>query len=205
VSASAAALSPASVEVTCVAAPGVDTSAVAALVQTLAPSEAEVSFRERPYFPLQPAKTFPVHCAAHAGDLDVLASAADSELLSADDRGNPPIVWAAEAGQADAIRALAARGCDVGAVGMSGNTALHRACNRAHDGAVRALLELRADPDAYNAKGQTPLHHAAFYQHAACVRALLAGGADPKKTDGRGRTPAEDTADDDIRAELERA
>jgi len=202
ITASASAFPPASVEVTCVATPGVDVPAVAALVQSLAPEEARVSFRERPYFPLTPAGAFPVHCAAHSGDLGGLAAAADGELVCADDRGNPPMVWAAENGQVDAIRALAARGCSVDAPGLSGNAPLHRACNRAHEDAARALLELRADPDAYNAKGQTPLHHAAFYQHAACVRVLLAAGADPRKTDSRGRTPAEDTADEGVRAEL---
>jgi len=202
VSASAAAFPPASVEVTCVAAPGIDAAAVEALVRDLTPATAQVAFRERPFFPLVPAEAFPLHCAAYAGDLSALAAAEAAALAAPDDRGNPPIIWAAEAGCLEAVRALAGRGCSVDTPGLSGNAALHRACNQGHAAVAEELLRLRADPDAYNAKGQTALHHAAFYQHADCVRALLAGGADPAKRDGRGRTPAEDTADEAVRTIL---
>lgn len=199
---SAAVLPPGSVEVTCVATPGITVRAVEELVQTLAPADAKVAFRERPFFPLVPSPSFPVHCDSHAGDLEALAKADDSALLALDDRGNPPLVWAGEAGQTAAVRLLLERGCSIDAPGMVGNAALHRACARAHAGTLAALLELRADPDVRNNKGQTPLHVAAFYQHAACVRALLQAGADPRQRDGHGRTPAQDTADDAIRDDL---
>lgn len=193
-----------SVEVTCVEAPGVDVAAAEQLARQLAPGGAAAAFRTRSFHRLAPTEgVAPVaHSAAHAGNTDALATLCREALVAPDDQGNPPIVWAGNAGHADAIRLLVERGCPVDAPGRSGNTALHRACNQAHTAAVSVLIEAKADVNVLNSKQQTPLHHAAFYQHRACVAALVDARADPTKTDGRGKTPAEDTADTGVQADL---
>ncbi|CAK0873430.1 unnamed protein product [Prorocentrum cordatum] len=204
VRAACAAFPAGNVEVTCVEAPGVDVAAAEHLVRQLTPVGAAAAFRTRSFHPLAPTEGVATvaHSAAHAGNTDVLASLCHQALVAPDDQGNPPIVWAGNAGHAEAIRLLVERGCPVDAPGRSGNTALHRACNQAHATVVSALIEARADVNVLNSKQQTPLHHAAFYQHRACVAALVDAGADPTKTDGRGKTPAEDTADMDVQADL---
>jgi len=161
-------------------------------------------FRERAFLLHEPAAHFPLHVAAFAGDLGLLA-ADRAALGAADDLQNSAIIWAAEAGQLESVRTLAGLGVNLDAKGMSGNTALHRAVKRSHPAVVQLLLELGAKPNVWNDRQQTPLHQAAFNQHAACVHALLAAGADPAVIDGRGKSPAEDTADEAIAAELRKA
>ena len=74
------------------------------------------------------------------------------------------------------VQLLAAPGdVDVGGR-KTGQTALHRACDRGHVDAVRLLLQHGASPDTLSTAGQTSLHLAAAKGHLAIVRMLLEAG-----------------------------
>ncbi|CAE7940430.1 ANKRD52 [Symbiodinium necroappetens] len=139
--------------------------------------------------------------AAVDGDIAALKAMAREDLLAADSSGNTPLVWAADAGKADAVESLLAAGVEVNVKGYLGNTAVSRACRRGHDSVLRVLLRsgTGVDLDEPNEKMQSPLHFAAFKQKTEAVKLMLAAGASTTSLDRKGRTPAEDTSDPNIR------
>ncbi|CAE8660663.1 unnamed protein product, partial [Polarella glacialis] len=137
---------PSSVEVTCVATPGLELAAVKELAtERLAPGGSV--FRERAFLLHEPV-------AAFAGDLGLLA-ADRAALGAADDLQNSAIIWAAEV--------------HLDAKGMSGNTALHRAVKR-HAACVHALLAAGADPAVIDGRGKSPAEDTADEAIAAELR-----------------------------------
>ena len=144
--------------------------------------------------------------AAAGGDLSALRSEAPAALVAADSTGNTPLIWAADAGQTEALSFLlssggVSEGVDVNHRGFLGNTAMARAAQRGDLATVGALLAVPGiNPNICNDKLQYPLHFAAFKCRSACVRLLLdSGKVSSMVLDRKGRTPAEDTKDAGIR------
>ena len=110
-------------------------------------------------------------------------------VSSAIRRETPPIVAAAQQGDADEVRRLLAAKADVNAAAGDGMTALHWAAYHGDVALVRALLRAKASVTATTRLGaNTPLHVAARHGHGAAVAALLAGGADARAMTGAGGT-----------------
>ena len=98
---------------------------------------------------------------------------------SAEAAGPAPLVDAAKAGDAAAVRAAIAKKADVHATAADGSTALHWAVHRDALDVVDLLLGAGANPKAANRYGVTPLSLAATNGNARIVERLLRGGADP--------------------------
>mmetsp|Transcript_50487 Transcript_50487/g.109865 ORF Transcript_50487/g.109865 Transcript_50487/m.109865 type:complete len:191 (+) Transcript_50487:15-587(+) len=149
-----------------------------------------------------PVPGTPAAQAARAGDVAALKAVSPPEALNAkDDSGNPPLVWAADAGHKEAVEFLIGAGVDVNAAGFIENTAVSRACRGGHAEVLRALLSApgMASMNVPNGKMQYPLHFAAFKKKLDCVKVMLEFGADTTVLDRKGRTPAEDTSCEVIR------
>ncbi|MYK87127.1 MAG: hypothetical protein F4018_01555 [Acidobacteria bacterium] len=91
----------------------------------------------------------------------------------------PPIVAAAEAGDAGAVRDLLAAGADVDAASVDGATALHWAVHRDLPELVQLLVDAGADASVSNRYGVQPLALAATNGSAVVLERLLDAGADP--------------------------
>ncbi|MDE2904483.1 MAG: ankyrin repeat domain-containing protein [Acidobacteriota bacterium] len=100
----------------------------------------------------------------------------------------PPIVAAAEAGDAGAVRDLLAAGADVDAASVDGATALHWAVHRDLPALVRLLVDAGADASASNRYGVQPIALAATNGSAVVLEQLLGAGADPNASMPGGET-----------------
>mmetsp|Transcript_32552 Transcript_32552/g.86008 ORF Transcript_32552/g.86008 Transcript_32552/m.86008 type:complete len:200 (-) Transcript_32552:115-714(-) len=144
-----------------------------------------------------PVPGTPAAIAAVAGDLTALKAVPSFEGLNApDDSGNTPLVWAANAGQKEAVELLLYAKVDANALGFLQNSAVSRACRMGHVEVLRTLLSApgMACMNVPNSKQQYPLHFAAFKKHLECVKVMLEFGVDTTVLDRKGRTPAEDTS-----------
>ncbi len=119
------------------------------------------------------------------------AVAAAAILLSgqapafAADSAPSPLVQAAKAGDAAAVRAaLATPGVNVNATEHDGTTALHWAVQHGQADLVKALIRARANVNLKNRYGVAPLWLAATNGDNASVEALLRAGADAETTRG---------------------
>ncbi|XP_066249413.1 inversin isoform X2 [Euwallacea similis] len=102
-----------------------------------------------------------------------------------------PLLWAASAGSAKAILALARAGAIIESSDRDGLTGLHCAASRGHTDCLDTLLTLcGASPDVIDSNGCTALHYAVTLGHADATALLLAHGADPNRQDRKGRSPA---------------
>ena len=99
-----------------------------------------------------------------------------------------PLVDAAKAEDAAAVRALLEEQVDVNAAEVDGTTALHWAAYRGDAETARLLLAAGARTGATNRYGVTPLALAAERGEARIVGALLEAGADPNATLPEGET-----------------
>ena len=93
-----------------------------------------------------------------------------------------PIVDAARAEDAAAVRALIGQQVDVNAPAVDGTTALHWAAYQGDVETARLLLAAGARTGAANRYGVTPLALAAGRGDPRVVGALLDAGADPNAT-----------------------
>ena len=105
-----------------------------------------------------------------------------------DKRGTTPLMYAAENGSVDAIRAILAAGANVNSANDFGATTLMWGIADAEK--VRALLAAGADVKAKSKMGRTPLHMAAANDgSSATVKLLLDRGANPTERDNQQSTP----------------
>jgi len=102
--------------------------------------------------------------------------------------GETPLVDAARAGDATAVRALLAGHVDVQQALGDGSTALHWAVHRDDLPMVDALLRAGARANAVTDLGATPLYLACTNHSAAMVSRLLEAGADPNMSLPSGET-----------------
>lgn len=103
--------------------------------------------------------------------------------------GRPPLVWAAEEGNAECVACLLKHGA--GKQPQSLNGALFSATTRGPIEAVQLLLEHGADPNAaVGFAGYTPLMGAAYSESLplSALKLLLEKGADVKKKGANGET-----------------
>jgi ankyrin repeat protein len=99
-----------------------------------------------------------------------------------------PLVRAAAAGDATAIRALIKQGHDVNATGPDGATALHWAVRADDLATVDALIRAGARVTVTNALGVQPIYVAAQNGNAAMLARLLDAKADVNTADAAGDT-----------------
>lgn len=134
-----------------------------------------------------------------------------------DPANNTPLIWAADAGSANAVEFLAnIKEVDISQKGFLGNTALARAARHGHYEIVKMLLEAvnrRNNPifganslgNIHNDKLQYPMHFAAFQQHEKVVELMITMGLDTKVKDRKARTPLEDTKSEIIKGMIMKA
>ena len=97
--------------------------------------------------------------ASKLGDVETmrLAISGGARPDQADELGNTPLHYAANAGHAEAVHELLhTYHVPVNVANAAGDTPLHKAAARGHAGVVRALLAAGADPTLRNALGQCP-------------------------------------------------
>lgn len=110
----------------------------------------------------------------------VSANASTNKKGEADD---PLILNAVGKGRLEMAKLLIARGADIGVVGLSGESALHRACDHPTTTLPYAISK-GLDLNAKDADDQTPLDKAAFCDkkfYMESIRLLLQAGADKKQ------------------------
>ena len=141
-------------------------------------------------FPFQhPHPDAPLSCAAFEGRTEEVRRlvAREGAANALPDRWSA-LMWAARAGQVDAMKALVDAGADVNLhdQGPNGWTALLHAVHKDQQKAVSALLGWGADPNARSENGCTALMLAAGQGEKEIVAILLHHGADPRArtTDG---------------------
>ena len=94
------------------------------------------------------------------------------EVDAVNDRGQTPLIWAAQDGYADTVRLLLQKNAKINAQDIYGFTPLHRATLRGRGLMVCLLLEKGADPNFRNEDGWTPLHIAAIKRDEQLVERL---------------------------------
>ena len=106
---------------------------------------------------------------------------------ASDERGQPALMRALEAGAGDVALALARLpGTDVDAQNPAGETPLMMAAMKNNNAVCKALIERGAKIDR---PGWTPLHYAAAGSSLPALRLLLAEGATVDARAPNGRTP----------------
>lgn len=108
-----------------------------------------------------------------------------TNLNTANDAGETPLMMAVLKGQVELAAALLAKDADVNKTGW---TPLHYAATSGHVQLISMLLEKHAYIDAESPNGSTPLMMAAMYGTPAAVKLLLDEGADPSLKNQLGMT-----------------
>lgn len=102
----------------------------------------------------------------------------------------PPIILAAERGDANGVRAILKSQPDqLHATSRIGDSAIHAAAAQDQLQVVKILLEHGGSVNKKGNHGKTPLHYAAEAGSIAMVRLLLEKRANLKARDDQGRTP----------------
>ena len=103
---------------------------------------------------------------------------APGAVVTVDEGGYTPLLFAARSGDLASARLLLAAGADPNDAAPAGTSALVVATHSGHAALAAALLRAGADANASGA-GYTPLHAAILRGDEGLVGALLAHGADP--------------------------
>lgn len=112
------------------------------------------------------------------------------DQVSGDQRKEPPLVQAVQAGDLKKAQKLIAKGADVNHTDEHGFTVLSKAAGRGDEKMTQLLLNSGADVNARsNQINSTPLQSAAQWGDRPTVRTLLAAGARVDDADGSGWTP----------------
>lgn len=134
--------------------------------------------------------------AIAGGGIEVLrkALASGMEVRAQLPSGRTPLQWAAEHGQAAAIKVLLEHGAPINQRGTWRDaTPLQAAVFNGHPMAAGNLLEQGANPNPQDYNGDTPLLWAIRLSHGApsemMVGRLLTSGADPNMANADGITP----------------
>ena len=121
--------------------------------------------------------------------LGLAVGAAAGTVRAAATVDDEPLIEAARAQEATAVRTLLAEGADVNERQADGATALHWAAYRDDHMIAALLLEAGADVGVANELGATPLWLAASNRSARMVERLLDAGAEPNVALPEGETP----------------
>lgn len=103
-----------------------------------------------------------------------------------EEKGDPPLIVAAETGDLAAIEALLAKKVDVDGRDSCHWTPLMKAALNGHTTAAQRLLEAGAQTDLADKGGYTALMLAASNNHAAVVKLLLERGAHINRVESTG-------------------
>ena len=99
-----------------------------------------------------------------------------------DEKGETPLIVAAELGDVPLVASLLQEGADASAASYSGWTAMHGAAECGSVGVIAALAGAGADVSAVAGSGKTPLDIARQYGQPDAVSALLERGATANKS-----------------------
>ena len=129
--------------------------------------------------------------AASDGDIEQLKLyvARKADLNKPDERGSPPLCYAAEAANLETVKFLLEAGAKPNAAGAGGRTALIGAAQAGKADTVDALIAAGADVKGKDESGTTALHVAAVMGHLAVVESLIKAGADVNAEDRGSQTP----------------
>lgn len=132
-----------------------------------------------------------LHRAASDGDIEQLKLhiAKRADLNRPDERGMPPLCYAAEGAGAEAVKLLLDSGAKAGATGPNGRTALICAAQANKEDVIDVLLAADADAKAKDESQSTALHFAAALGNIQMVQALIKAGADVNAEDRLKQTP----------------
>jgi uncharacterized protein len=109
------------------------------------------------------------------------------DVNTRDEKGNTPILSAADNGHHDNIAALLRLRADYHVRNKSGDSLVHKAA--AWPKCLEVVLPLGLDINAQNQSGRTPLHNAAQSGDYYAVPILIRAGASPNIQDREGNTP----------------
>ena len=110
------------------------------------------------------------------------------------DKGETPLLRAADSGNVAIAQMLLRGGAHVGAADAAGNTPLHLASEKGHSAFVQLLIKHGALPDVRNEKGQTPLSLAVSNEYPSVIEYLIEGGANVTARESDGWTYAHTAA-----------
>ena len=110
--------------------------------------------------------------AGHKGIFDLLLThGADVNAKTGDN--NTPLIWAAEKGYTEMVKALLEKGAEMDHQNNEDNTALMLAAREGHKDIVELLLKKGADPNIPSRNGNTAATIAARNRHEKIEKALL--------------------------------
>ena len=111
-------------------------------------------------------------------------SASTSNIDLADSEGRTPLSWAAERGNALAVKTLLRYGATLSSKTITSMTPLHYAAKAQDPACLKILLDNGASVTAKNKWNQTPLNIASFFQDdSSYIAPLLDHGADINEKD----------------------
>ena len=116
--------------------------------------------------------------------LDQELSASTSTIDLGDSEGRTPLSWAAERGNASAVKTLLRNGASLSSKSLTGMTPLHYAAKAPSSTCLSILLDNGACVSAKNRWNQSPLNIACYFQNdSSFVAALLDHGANVNEKD----------------------
>ncbi|KAK3318752.1 hypothetical protein B0H66DRAFT_558129 [Apodospora peruviana] len=125
----------------------------------------------------------------NAVPLDLALSADPSSIDTVDSVGLPPLSWAIEIENEEAVEFLIAQSASLEARGLNGRNLLTQAASRRTERGLRiarSLIRAGCSPNSRDLRGRTALH---YVEAVEMVELLLEEGADPNLQDVYGKSP----------------